>query len=77
VIRAYTLSASHRATVDFIWHGNSHLGDCDAIILPEGSLRVIPALRRIANFSPVMMRIKDSGQRWIRSGYMQRVSDSV
>ena len=50
--------------VDFIWHRQSSVGDCDAIILPGGfSYGDYLRTGAIARFSPVMGAVKDFASR--------------
>lgn len=50
--------------VDFIWHRQSSVGDCDAVILPGGfSYGDYLRTGAIARFSPVMAAIKEFASR--------------
>jgi phosphoribosylformylglycinamidine synthase len=50
--------------VDFIWHRQSSLGDCDAVILPGGfSYGDYLRTGAIARFSPVMGAVKEFASR--------------
>src|SRR5256714_14500196 len=50
--------------VDFIWHRQSTLNDCDAVILPGGfSYRDYLRTGAIARFSPVMGAVKEFAAR--------------
>ena len=50
--------------VDFVWHRQTSLGDCDAVILPGGfSYGDYLRTGAIARFSPVMVAVKEFASR--------------